>query len=77
MSGNEACGAVSVPIRPSGFEVRDLYRPLEFFDSNLDKPCLNGALCHAGTVFCPLVPVKGNCKAVYKDIISNCVLPTL
>lgn len=63
MSGNEAYGAVSIPIQPSGVEVRILCSLLEFFHSNHDEPCLNGALCHAGTGLWPLVPMKGNCEA--------------
>ncbi|MCI4377832.1 hypothetical protein PGIGA_G00208400 [Pangasianodon gigas] len=63
----------------SGVEVRALCRTLEFFHSNLNTPCLHGArFVHRGIVMLEQVwaSVKGNFTA-YKDILDNCVLPTL
>lgn len=65
-------------------EIRALCRSLEFFHSNLGKPCFHEFMLYTGVMLCwyilnPLVIVKGKLNATaYKYILKeNVVLTTL
>lgn len=67
-----------IPVVISRVEVRALCKPLEFFCSNLSKPCLHDLLCahghcHDGTCLGLLHPLSWHCNVMEQETFYTVV----